>query len=98
MANEITDLRRDRRCPSRDASWGSAISGHPAARLGLSPGRKGRGWRLRIGPYVIVCGATGGCADASPSRSNSSIASISTLVGNGFASTFAAPMSLAMWR
>ena len=58
----------------------------------------GRGWRSRIGPYVIVCGATGGSADAPPSRNSSSIASISTLEENGFASTFAAPMSLAMWR
>ena len=97
MANEITDLRRDRRCPSRDASGGVPFRGTRLPASGCLRAGGEAGVR-ESGPYGIVCGATGGSADAPPSRNSSSIASISTLEENGFASTFAAPMSLAMWR
>ena len=61
-------------------------------------GEEERARRPGSGLYVIVYGARGGCAGAPPPGSSSSMAAISKSVENGFARTFAAPMSFAMWR
>ena len=94
---------RSRACTAIDDVRAALASGgvpFRGTRLPASgcPRGGGRGWRLRTGPYVNTYVATGGSADTPSSRSSSSIASISTLEENGFASTFAAPMSLAIWR